>query len=207
MAFQSVPNCAIASIRLAGNSTVGVMTPTFTKVGGDYTQGDIDVLAATIDSWMASHALAEVSDGWAYTGTTVRGLENENDYIAVADDNAGQGELASPPTPSQVSFVVKFTTGLTGRSARGRAYWCGLAQSQLDTNENLLKLVSANQIRAAWEDLGGLVLPTGWTHVVVSRQTAGAKRPVGIFFPVTGYSYTDRRVDTQRGRLGNQPIG
>lgn len=206
MAFQSVPNCAIASIRFTGNSTVGVMTPTFTKVGGDYSQGDVDVLAATIDAWVQSDALAYVSSQWLYAGTTVRGLQRENDYIAYADDNAGAGEQSGNALSSQVTFAVKFGSGLTGRSARGRAFWCGLGTLMLEANENILTTSAANGIRDAWEALGNQVLVTGWTHVIVSRVSGGTKRPTGIFFPVTQYSYTDRRVDTQRKRLGNDPI-
>jgi len=202
MPFQSVPNCAVAEIVFSVNNVTVQNSPTFTHVGGAYDQSDVDLLSAAVDGWVSTEYLPLLSSTLSYVETHVRGLEDENDVESIDSTGAGVGGVATPPLPSNVAFCVRFTTGLTGRSARGRAFTPGVPNTILDADENFIGATFANNVVAAWEALPALLVSAGWSHVVVSRFTDNAPRTTGIFFPINGYSFSTRRVASQRQRLG-----
>lgn len=101
--------------------------------------------------------------------------------------------------PNNVSFAIKFGTGLAGRSYRGRFYHIGFSEAMVA--DNVIITGNANQIRDAFPTLAGDLGAVGLEHVVVSKQLNGVPRTVGVATKITTYSYTDLRVDTQRKRL------
>lgn len=201
MAFQSVPQCAEAVVEGTVNGVAVVNVLTFAILSSSYTQADIDDLASAVDAWFATEVLPNLSNQCTYNNTHVRGLENVNDFEADDATGAGAGGTAANLLPGQVTFAVKYTTGLTGRSARGRSYIWGLPVTILGTNENMMATGAAQAFADLFAEIPTYVNAEGWNHVVVSRFTGGAQRPSGIYFPITGYGFTDERVDTQRRRL------
>jgi len=201
MSFQSVPNCAEADIIFSANNVIVQNSVKFTFVGGGYDQSNIDDLAVAIDDWVSTSYLPIVSNQVSYLRTEVRGLEDEFDFFALEDAGAALGGQSFAPLPNNVTFAVKFGSGLTGRSARGRAYMIGLYTAVPGTDENFAVDGYAAGAVAVWEALPTALVGTGWTHVIVSRFHDGAPRTTGIFFPVTTYSFVDKRLDSQRGRL------
>lgn len=201
MAFQSVPECVEAVIRgtMNGNTCVNVLT--FSKVGGGYDQSDVENLAAAVDAWFGENMLGAMSSAATYLDTTVRGLELPNDVYAINNDSTGNGADSGTPLPASVSACIKFGTGLTGRSARGRSYMWGLGAGALATNENNLSTVFTAAIVGFYEELPAVAISAGFSHVVVSRYALNAVRPIGIFFPIIDYSVVTQHVASARRRV------
>lgn len=200
MAFIPATDCAEAVVRQTLQGLPVVNTLKFRHTSG-YDQADIDALAAYIDTAWSTNVLPLQVAALAYLQTDVRGLGNVEDLFATANAGSGDGGITTEsPLPANVAFAVKFTTGLTGRSTRGRLYLAGLHRGILDTNENFVTVAFANDVRDAIEQVCANP-PAGWQHVVLSYFSDGAPRGAGVTYPVNAYSYTDRKVDTQRRRL------
>jgi len=110
------------------------------------------------------------------------------------------GGISSAALPGNISAVTSFRTANRGRSARGRNYMAGLAESSVTDNTLLLALV--NDLVAAYElFLGGGTFPAGWIWSVVSRYLDNAPRSSALVQEITDVLVTDLTVDTRRGRL------
>jgi hypothetical protein len=203
MVFQPAVNCANAYVEgLVNGRTVG-NSLNFRNVAGAYSQADIDDLADAVDDWFSGDILPFLSIDATYVNTHVRGLASSIDLEADNNDGTGVGGEGAEPQPNNVSWVVSFRTGQTGRSARGRMYMWGTALSWYQANEDLVIGATADSIIAAVDNLPAAVAAVGWEHVILSRFSSGVQRtPNALVIPVTQYLYTDLRVDTRRSRLG-----
>ncbi len=200
MAFQPVPDTA--EVTLVFTQNLETITNTFhiEKPGG-YTQADINLVADLIDSLTATNLLPIMTQDAIYQQTEVRGLANENDLIAIDGTNGGPGQVLTEGLPNSVTLSCKKLSPFTGRSARGRLYFIGLPNNDLDTNENQVKQTAADSIIIAIEAIRNGVLSGPWTPVIVSRFTNNLERPFGITFDWVNTTFVDRNVDSQRGRL------
>lgn len=110
------------------------------------------------------------------------------------------GGLASPPMPGNVTVASKFTTGFSGRSNRGRAYFIGLTEGQCAADA----LVAGQPavITDAWIDFFGAIKADvlDAEHVIVSYCEEGDWRVDAKVTTVTGYQ-TDEVLDSMRSRL------
>lgn len=201
MAFQSVPNCAEVGVIFVGNGITMQNSLKFHKMSGPYDQGDIDALASAIDGWAGAEYKPLVSQDISYSHVDVLGLTDENDLVGTNNTSGGAGGASVAPLPFNCTVATKFGTGLTGRSARGRAFFIGLNAPQLAASDNFISSAMQTVLLAMWTALPSYSFPADWEHVVVSRFHNGVKRTTGIFFPVTSYTLTDLRVDSQRNRL------
>lgn len=202
MAFQAVPDTVSIQIIYTQNA-VFVQNSFYAELVGGYVLADLVALAAGIDGQVQGTWKAQQNPNAIYVRTEVRGLALENDITASDNTNAGPGVFVSEAVSNNVTLSVKKTSGLTGRSARGRTYWIGIPRTQLDpVNENLYLGAYVTAVEAAVDSIRTQInaLPL-WVPVLVSRFTAGLARPTGITFPWTGSTCVDNIVDTQRGRL------
>jgi len=201
MAFQPAPNMAEAVYIGERNGKNPLSVLNFLFVPGAYTQTDIDTLADAIDQWMVGEILPIMPSETAYVRTDVRGLSVVNDLFASNNNGAGVGALGGENLSSNVTWAVKFTSGLTGRSARGRNFVWFLDSTAQDTNEDFITTARANAIVAAYAEIPTYIGGSGWAHIILSRFTAGAPRAAGVAFLVSNYSFTDLKLDTQRRRI------
>ena len=162
---------------------------------------DLQALADVADANVAAAWLQDMSLDYAYVQTKVRGLQFENDQEVFQNAGAGPGTLATQALPGNVSVAIKKTSGLTGRSARGRLFWVGLAREQLDTNENLSTQVAIDAIVANMESMRGSITQLGCIAAIVSRFSNGVARDPAVTFTWTSNVAVDRQVDSLRGRL------
>lgn len=200
MAFQSVPDCAQATVVGNLNGVTINQTLSFAFVGGGYDQAAIDALAGGVDNWYAAEVLGFLATSFNYDQVEVRGLEFLSDLEAIDNTNSGSGTDANNPLPALAAACISFRTGFTGRSARGRNYIAGLSVANLATNENTIVSTTLTALQNAYEQLNSYVTAANWSHVVVSRFTLGSARPSGVYLPVTAYLFTDNLWDTQRRR-------
>lgn len=112
-----------------------------------------------------------------------------------------QGNMAMP---SYVTIAVKHTSGLGGRSYRGRSYWIGLASGYV-TSTDLVTIAFSNSVTAAYNTLRANLATAGWTMEIVSRYSGidSDKKPIprvsGIMTPILA-SQCGIGLDTQRHR-------
>lgn len=202
MAFQAVPNTCEIDVIYTLNG-VGVQNSFYAKFTAGYVLADLILLAAAIDNAINPTFLNQMPVEVSYVRTEVRGLGVENDLTAEDNFSAGPGVHAGSVLPNNVTFAIKKTSGLTGRSARGRTYWIGVPKTQLDPlDENLvLAAWAAAAVAAVTQIRVDTNAVPGADAVLVSRFAGGVQRATGITFPWTGEINVDLRVDTQRGRL------
>ncbi len=202
MAFQRVPNTAEINVIYTYHGEI-VQNVYYAEFPSGYVLGNLASLAGHIDLQVGVVWVADQPAEAIYLRTEVRGLNAENDFFATANANAGPGTSLSPALPGNVTFAVKKTSGLTGRSARGRTFWIGIPTDELDpANENLLLQTFVDQV-VGNVDLIRIQTPvvSGWLAVLVSRFTGGVKRSEGETFPWVGSVAVDNVVDTHRNRL------
>lgn len=134
--------------------------------------------------------------------TTATGLRNVYSYTT---NNQGSGTGVG--LPNNVTIAVKHGTGLRGRSSRGRSFWMGLQEDQV--SGNTLNAATEASILVGYSALLGAVTAlTGMTLVVLSRFSGVdpvTHKPIpranGIGTTITGFSFVDGFVDSQRRRL------
>jgi len=201
MAAPYVPNTAyLYWVCALNNSNIGFgyhaefITP-------PYDQSDITNLADIGDDWFSTHMLPLCSVSMAYSGCQVRGLNSAIDLEAFDGSGAGVGGSANTPLPNNVSFVIKHSSGLTGRSARGRSYMIAIPNSVLSTDEDHMGVAQAQDYVDAFELLDVALVAGGWDPVIVSRWSAGVLRATPITTPIIAHQFVDTTLDTRRKRL------
>lgn len=202
MAFQPVADTAEIAMIFTNNG-VTVQNVYYALRPGGYGQADLQALADVIDAIFLTTFMTEVTVECAYVRTEVRGLAVINDLIATQNAGAGIGTHIGAPTPNNCTFAIKKSSGLTGRSARGRTYWVNIPRQVLDaTDENLVGAAWAAAVVANVDFVRIQIATVGlWQAVLLSRFTEGVQRPTGFTFPWLATSNVDLRVDTMRGRL------
>lgn len=202
MAFQPVPDTAEIDIifTLNGETCQNVF---YAELEGGYTLADLQALADAVDIQWDTAWKADQPPEVLYVRTEVRGLANENDFLASANASAGAGTNVSSALPNNVTFAVKKESGLTGRSARGRTYWIGIPQAELSaSDENTLNSAYVTAVVSNVNAIRTVINVTGlWVAVLVSRFTAGAQRSEGKTFVWVATTNVNNVIDTQRGRL------
>ena len=200
MAFQRVPETVLISTLYTQNSVDMQMTFYARRLGG-YSEAQMASLAGGVDGEVGSEFLPTQTQDTNYNETEVRGLDSENDLVVSSNLNAGPGTEAVGGLPNNVTIAIKRTSILTGRSARGRVYWIGLATSFLTADENFITLGANANIVDAVDSIKTICTTFGWLPVIVSRFSGGVQRAEGVTFEWENTSNEDLRVDSQRGRL------
>lgn len=200
MAFQSVPNGAEVTLVFTQNNENLTLTLHAIKSTG-YDLADITALAASVDFSVNSRLLPQIVTECTYLRTEVRGLELINDDFAEDNTNTGPGLKIGPGLPNNVTLSVKKSSGLTGRSARGRVYFPGIPSSALSPIENVFDSLDVDAIVTAVDNLRGDMIVGGWIPVILSRITEGVERPFGVGFDWLTTSAVNIFVDSQRRRL------
>lgn len=202
MAFQRVPNTAEIDVIYTLNG-INVQNVFYGEFAAGYSLSDLQALADQIDLQVSVSWLPDQPSEANYVRTEVRGLDAEFDLVATQNANAGPGTDIAQTLPNNVTLSIKKSSGLTGRSARGRTYWIGILEDKMDSsNENLLVQAYVDTIVADVDFIRTKtdVLP-GWAAVLVSRFSNGVKRTEGKTFPWVTSVAVNNRIDTQRTRL------
>ena len=163
--------------------------------------GDCTTIAANLDTWFQGNVIPLVSDAME-----IRQIE----VVSIAEQNGPQatfssgypipGTINTPILPNNVALCVSLRSGLTGRSARGRWYWCGLTESQVAASAVDGGVVTS--IVAAMDALISTIASLSSNVVIVSYESNGIPRPGGpVKFIVTDALAVDNTVDSQRRRL------
>lgn len=178
------------------------MNRIYVRIGASLpSQGDCQTVANALDTWWEGNVQALISDQMA-----IREIE----VVSIAEENGPQatfsagfplaGDSADPLLPNNVAWCISLRSGLTGRSARGRWYWCGLTENQV--TGNLVLTTPADSIVAAMQNLIDTIQSLSANVVIASFFSAGVPRVGGpVTFVVTEALAVDQVVDSQRRRL------
>lgn len=109
---------------------------------------------------------------------------------SVTPDPAIDG-AGSQPEPGQISIVISWKTGFSGRSKRGRTYLPGISTTAATSGR--INGTARDNIRLAANELIQDLDTAGIPLVIYSRKEPGS------FTPVTS-AVVDDRFDTQRSR-------
>lgn len=109
------------------------------------------------------------------------------------------GGDAGAQMPNGTSLAIKWSTGLAGRSFRGRTYHIGFCETHCVGNE-VASGHLANLI-AAYQFLISTVTTAGYSLSVASRVANGVPRTTGIATPILNASVADSTLDRQWKRM------
>jgi len=199
MTFQSARYQAEVAIAIGINGqritlTFHAFYPT------DYTQANINALATKADQWAGAELLALLSNQANYVEAVVRGLYTQTDFMAIDNTNAGAGTKNSAPMPNLCALAIKRSSAYTGRSNRGRVY-VPLVASDISTAEDFVGQTIADDWVDALNEFTATILTANWIECITSRYYAGVKRTTAVPITITGYSWVDLEVDSQRRRM------
>jgi len=204
MPFIPVANTAKVAIKylLYGQEVINTMW--FNK-GDDWSGEDLNTLAIAVASWVTDELMPLRTVDMTFTGIEARDMSAEGaEGVDLAITPAVAGGTSVAGLPSGVALSIKFLTGLTGRSNRGRNYLAGLFETEV-TGNTVLNTTRDAYI-AAFEALASYLTGLTADHVVASLysgvDTEGhpIPRSAGVVHAVTSYAL-DTFVDSMRRRL------
>jgi len=177
-----------------GQNTLGLATID----GSPLTASEGELIAAAIGAWWSTNCKAKCMVGTILTNVLVNDLTSESGWQASYTAGTA-GTVTGDPAPNNAAVVVKFLSGLRGRSYRGRNFFGGVPGNVLAAN-NLWTTVFAASVGAAYVALNPALLSLNVEHVILSRYEAKAPRSTGHVQPVVSY-VADTHIGSMRGRL------
>lgn len=202
MAFQSAPNTVEVDVRATWLGERVENTLYFETVATP-TGLVVQEIAEQIGGLWATEMMAQLGASYVLTEIYARSLNTEAAPEYTDTTNAGDtGALGGAAMPGNVTWTVKFLTGLTGRSFRGRNYFPGFVEAQCIGNE--VDHDTGNAIVLAYSHILTVQADFDWVWVVLSRVQDGVTLPNAIGAPVTQVSFTDYFLDSQRRRLAGR---
>jgi hypothetical protein len=164
------------------------------------TETDLDEIGTDLVTWVNAGYLSVVTDNWTLTDIVLRAMNEEEglevDFLDGLPANATSG-LAQ--TPNQVSYTTTLSTGIVGRSARGRIYGLGLPATYVESNK---RLTDAGQalLQSSIANMLDILATDGHALQVVSFTDGGVPRAEGRALPVLAMNVRFP-LATQRRRL------
>jgi hypothetical protein len=169
--------------------------------GAGHVEADLDRIKAKILTWLTNNLKGEQHNTSSTSLILAKSLDSEGDiakeYVVTPALTGTQGNTA---LPGGTTVCVKWSTGLAGRSYRGRTFHIGL--SSVHINGNQLGTSAQTFITAAYNALLPILAGGGTVDklVVVSYCHLSTWRTSAVVTPITGAS-VDINLDSQRRRL------
>jgi hypothetical protein len=205
MPFQPAPG--VAKVTLTFNQGDQIAQNIFhVKTTEEWGAEFLENLVGVFYTWYQNNLQATQSVDVTLTTIEARDLTTEfagYNSMTLTTDNTGA--IANPVLPYNSTAAVKWTTGLTGRSTRGRTYHVGLSESSatggeltsaarvalLDAYEQLIEDVSTAEI--------------AWSLAVLSRVQDGVPLANAIAYDILDVA-CDFALDSQRRRLPGRGV-
>ena len=207
MPFIPVANTARVCVkyRLHGQDVCNIM---WFEKGSVWTGTDLNSLCTAINSWVIAEIMPHVSEDMTFVGTEARSMEGVGaPGVELPVVPGEEGGVLFPALPGNVAVAIKFLTGLTGRSFRGRNYIAGWPEPHVTGNS--LDTTHVPTWVGAFEALASYLVGLAANHVVVSLFSGvdsngdPIPRSSGVTTPVTNYDL-DTDVDSMRKRLNGR---
>jgi len=199
--FIPVPNCASVELIYSVNGVVAE-NQFHVKKGSPYSASDIVTLRTAVDNWDSATGKQIRSSTVTLVRIRCKALDSAGSPMEdYALPTPRPGTQAGNLWPGNVTWCVKKSTGLTGRSFRGRWYIVGLTTGSTGTTANQMSTVSGPFFLTWLNTLITNLATAGSTMVVVSYRTGHAYRSAGLPTTVTGFVAVDYNMDSMRKRL------
>jgi len=200
MAFIPVPDVVQCRLNFQDNTGTVAQNVLYVKTSSVPTLADMEDIGGLFHTWALDALMPSVTANWTILGIIMRSMsEEEGIETNYVTGFPIVGSAAGDAAPNNVSYTVTWSTGLVGRSARGRSYGLGVANADVANGKTLTDGARAF-FQAKWEALRIGLESGGHALQVVSFVDAGVPRTVGRALPVLA---TNVRfpVATQRRRL------
>jgi len=204
MAFIPVENTAKVALLFQQYGQKLVQTLWFNKAS-DWTSEDLNDLATAVNSWVVDELLPLMVNNVSFIGSTAVDMSAAgSEGVELLEGTPVAGSGGSQGLPSNVTAAIKFLTGLTGRSNRGRNFIVGIPR-EATTGDNI-NGASAAEFVSAYEALASYLTGLTADHVVASLYSGvdGDGHPIprsaGVVHAVTSYAM-DLALDSMRRRL------
>lgn len=198
MVFVPIPNTARCELRYTQDSQL-VANIFHVEAAGALTVSDLNTIGSVFVNWwsgISSMVAASVS----FREIDLRDLTTSSGIGILY--NVGlplSGSGVSPQLPNNNTISIKWGTGLTGRSFRGRSYHIGLMEANV--TGNTVDGTFLSDLLLGYNDLITQMTTAGYTLVVASRYSNNSPRVTGVTTPILTASVADATVDSQRKRL------
>lgn len=164
----------------------------------------VDTLWNLCKTWWTNNMKLHVGPQCSFNRLKVKAVHASDGAVL---DNiilpAQAGTKTGVQLSNNVTFAIKFSTGLAGRTARGRWYVAGVTSDCVTNPVTAASGPAGNWVSdllALQADLQG----QGWDLCVVSFKENKVWRTQGLARPVTGIAYTDLNLDSMRRRLAGR---
>lgn len=198
--FIPAPNTA--SVEFIYNNT-GQISENVIHVekGSPFTLAQLQALRGTVDTWDSGQNSHLRTTGVTLFRIRTKALDSlgspMEDYFL---PTPRPGTITSATVPMNVAFCMKLSSGLTGRSNRGRWYAGNFGiDNTLDPGHMTAGSVSG--FVGAMNNLLTTLSGAGYTWVVTSYRTGGAWRTTAHNVAVATVVAVDNVLDSQRRRL------
>lgn len=150
----------------------------------------VDTFATAVES-VSSNLLGGVSEAWSVRSFDVTPLDGISATVTVPTDGTALWDgIAGPEYFPQAATLIKLTTGVRGRSGRGRVFLPGAAESVYD--QGTLNESVRSDVTLAWLDLQAELTVAGLAIHVASYKNESASIASGLL--------CESKVATQRRR-------
>lgn len=198
MPFVPAPNIVMCEI-LAQKDGQLIENRIMVNVFQEPVAANLTTLQNVLTSWCNLTYRTLLPADVTITGLKLTSLHEEN-AVQLQTALALVGTVALPAAPNETTYCLSLRTGVSGRSARGRFYWLGLALANIGTTNRVGALFRTNAT-AGLQALVTQIAAEGFAWVIVSFISGGVPRPGGpVYFPVLTVTTTDDIVDSQRRR-------
>ncbi len=201
MPFIPIPGCAQVNIRGTINGVPMENVLNFRKETlTSWSSAQLgDLNSAVITNW-ATDIVPLFASGYVALSVYCRDLTTESSAVFEGNFPPGTDGAADGETlPGSVALVLTHSTGLAGRSFRGRTYFGGLSELSVTGNNAVAGFVS--DLGEGFNNFIGTLAGNDFLLVVASRYHNNAPRDFGIVTTVQSSIFRDTRVDSQRRRL------
>lgn len=200
MAFIPTPNGIEVDITYTANSKELHNIITIDS-GEPVSDANVSEAASVVAGWAQTEMVAILGEDAEIISVESKGMDAVETFTAIVTSGfPAAGDVVGALLPTNVAACVSLRTGLTGRSSRGRLYFGGLTEGQVQENNFTPTAVTA--IQAVYNELRTILLTAfplgGWA--VTSFISEGVARAEGRQLLITTVQ-VDTRVDTQRRRL------
>jgi len=169
--------------------------------GSPFTLAQLQALRNTCNAWDASTLNGARWSGASLYRIRTRALDTPSspteDFFL---PTPRPGAVGGTGAPLGCAFCVKLSTGLAGRSFRGRWYQGNMGMSNILDPGHVTAGFQAGMVGGLGILLTNLTA-AGYTWVVTSFYNGGAWRTTAVNTPITGAVSVDNVLDAQRRRL------
>lgn len=168
----------------------------------DWDAAGLASLCATFETWWKAEIQPLVSQYTVLSKIKARGLASSSDAgVELPVTSGGAGAHTTQPLPNNAALAVKWSTGLTGRSYRGRTYHFGMLLDQVNAvTSSSITSAFHTQVSDAYAALLTAVNIGDQRLVVASRMADSMPRTEGVSTNILSVS-VDVAIDSQRRRL------